>query len=171
MIELIQPLLAPAVMISAGALVCLAQFTRFSSVVAQLRDLLRESRSTLRAASEREPQQREGLLDQARSLEHQADQLMAHAATLRNALRFLVFGVFLMALCSLAIGASSVIPSFSVMAIGLFVSGCVSTLVGLILVLAELHVSLEAVTYEHANVNRLRREAGPASAGDVRVGG
>lgn len=160
MIEIIQPLLAPAVMISAGALVCLAQFTRFSSVIAQLRDLLRESLATLREADDEDSGRRELLLQHAKSLEYQADRVLSHAATLRNALRFLVGGVLLMVLCSLAIGATIVFAALGAASLVLFVLGLVSTLVGLYLVLSELHVSLEAIEFEHDNISRLRRGEG-----------
>jgi uncharacterized protein DUF2721 len=171
MIELIQPVLAPAVMISAGALVCLAQFTRFSSVVAQLRDLLRENRATLRAASNEQAEQREILLQYARSLERQADQMLVHAATLRHALLFLVAGVLLMVLCSLVIGATLVIESLATIAIALFVLGLVSILIGLYLVLSELRVSLEAIEFEHDNVGRLLRGTEQLSQVDTRIDG
>jgi len=160
MIELIQPFLAPAVMISAGALICLSQFARFTAVIGQLRGLQRESLAALREAGDAEPAQRELLLQRAQGLENQSDRVLAHVATLRNALVFLVGGVLLMVLCSLAIGASIVIVVFGTVALALFVLGLVSTLAGLILVLFELRVSLEAIEFEHENVSRLRRGEG-----------
>ncbi len=71
MIELIQPFLAPAVMISAGALICLSQFARFTAVIGQLRGLQRESLAALREAGDAEPAQREQLLQRAQGLENQ----------------------------------------------------------------------------------------------------
>ncbi len=65
-----------------------------------------------------------------------------------------------MVLCSLAIGASIVIPPLGTLALALFVLGLISTLVGLVLVLSELWVSLEAIIFEHDNVSRLRRGEG-----------
>ena len=65
-----------------------------------------------------------------------------------------------MVLCSLAIGASIVIVVFGTVALALFVLGLLSTLAGLILVLFELRVSLEAIEFEHENVSRLRRGEG-----------
>jgi len=90
MIDDIQPFLAPAVMFSAGALLCLAQFARLTAVVAQARTFNRERLATLQSADEAEPKRRELLLQRVQGLEHQAGQVLAHAATVRNALRFLV---------------------------------------------------------------------------------
>ena len=72
MIELIQPFLAPTVMISAGSLICLAQFARFTTVIAHLRDLQRESLAMVREAGD--------------GLENQSNRVLAHVAILRNAL-------------------------------------------------------------------------------------
>jgi hypothetical protein len=160
MIELIQPFLAPAVMISAGSLICLAQFARFTAVIAQLRGLQRESLAALREAGDAEPAQRDLMLQRAEGLENQSDRVLAHVATLRNALLFLIGGVLLMVLCSLAIGASIVIAAFGAVALAFFVLGLISTLAGLFLVVAELRVSLEAIEFEHENVSRLRRGEG-----------
>ena len=65
-----------------------------------------------------------------------------------------------MVLCSLAIGASIVFAALETLALALFVLGLISTLTGLILVLSELRVSLEAIEFEHDNVSRLRRGEG-----------
>ncbi len=160
MIELIQPFLAPAVMFSAGGLLCLAQFARFNAIVALMRTLNRERFSAMQEADRAEPQSRELILQRAQGLEHQAGGVLAHAVTVRNALRFLVGGILLMVLCSLTIGASLVFAPLEVAALALFVSGLALTFAGLCLVLAELRVSLEAIEFEHDNLNRLRRGEG-----------
>lgn len=161
MIDLIQPFLAPAVMISAGSLICLAQFARFTALVAQLRGLQRDSLAAVQEARNADSAQRELLLQRGEGLENQSNRVLAHVGTLRNALIFLVGGVLLMVLCSLAIGASVVFAPLGTLALSLFVLGLVSTLVGLILVLSELRVSLDAIEFEHDNVRRLRRGEGP----------
>lgn len=160
MIEVIQPFLAPAVMFSAGGLLCLAQFARFTAVMAQVRAFNRERLAVLGQVGEAEPKQRELLIQRAQGLEHQAKTVLAHAATVRNALRFLVGGILLMVLCSLTVGASLVVAALGVAALGLFVLGLVSTLAGLCLVLAELRVSLDVLKFEHDNLSRLGRGEG-----------
>ena len=160
MIEVIQPFLAPAVMFSAGGLLCLAQFARFTAVVAQVRTFNRERLAAIQSADRAEPNQRELLLQRAEGLEHQARRVLAHAATVKNACRLLVGGILLMVLCSLTIGASLVFAPLEVAALALFVSGLALTFAGLCLVLSELRVSLEVVEFEHDNLNRLRRGEG-----------
>ena len=160
MIEVIQPFLAPAVMFSAGGLLCLAQFARFNAIVAQMRSFNRERLSALQEADKAEPERRELLLQRVQGLEHQAGRVLAHALTVRNALRLLVGGILLMVLCSLTIGASLAFEPLGVAALGFFVLGLISTFVGLCLVLVELGVSLSTVEFEHDNLSRLRRGEG-----------
>lgn len=171
MIEVIQPFLAPAVMFSAGGLLCTAQFARFNAILAQVRTFNRERLSVLQDADRAEPQPRELILQRAQGLEHQAGGVLAHAVTVRNALRFLVGGILLMVLCSLTIGASLVFAPLEAAALGLFVLGLVLTFAGLCLVLAELRVSLKVIEFEHDNLNRLRRGEGLLPPELLRSGG
>ncbi len=176
MIEAIQPFLAPAVMFSAGGLLCLAQFARFNAVVALVRTFNRERFSALIEADKAEPERRELLLQRAQSLELQAASVLAHARTVRNSLRFMVGGILLMVLCSLTVGASLVFEPLGVAALVLFIAGLLSTFAGLCLVLSELRVSLDSIKFEHDNLSRLGRGEGllppdlPHS-GDIDPGG
>jgi hypothetical protein len=86
--------------------------------------------------------------------------VLAHATTVKNALRCLVGGIVLMVLCSLTVGASLVFAPFGAAAVALFLLGLVSTFVGLCLVLSELRVSLDLATFEHENLSRLQRGEG-----------
>ncbi len=171
MIEVIQPFLAPAVMFSAGGLLCLAQFARFTAVVSLVRNLNRERLAALQEADRAEGERRELLLQRAQGLEHQAGKVLGHAVTVKNALRFLVGGILLMVGCSLTVGASLVFAPLGVAALTLFVLGLVSTFAGLCLVLVELGVSLDEIEFEHDNLSRLRRGEGllppelPSAAG------
>ena len=160
MIEMIQPFLAPAVMFSAGGLLCLAQFARFNAITAQVRAFNRERLSALQESDQADPKQRELLLQRAQGLEQQAGSVLGHAATVKNALRFLVLGILLMVLCSLTIGASLAFASLGVAALALFVLGLVATFAGLCLVLVELGKSLDVIEFEHENLQRLRHGDG-----------
>ena len=160
MIEVIQPFLAPAVMFSAGGLLCLAQFARFASIVGLVRTFNRERFAALQGAGRSEGNQREEFLQRAEGLEEQARRVLAHATTVKNALRLLVGGILLMVLCSLTVGASLVFAPLGSVAIAVFVLGLVSTFGGLCLVLAELRVSLDVIEFEHDNLSRLRRGEG-----------
>ena len=145
MIEVIQPFLAPAVMISAGGLLCLAQFARFTAIIAQVRTFNQERLAALQDADRAEPTRRALLERRAQGLERQADKVLVHARTVKNALRLFVGGVLLMVLCSLTVGASLMFAPLEVAAVAIFVIGLALTLAGLCLVLAELRLSLEAV--------------------------
>ena len=165
MLEVIQPILAPAVMFSAGGLLCLAQFARFNAIIGQIRAFDRERLATLKEAENAEAQQRELLRQRATGLEIQSDQVLAHAVIVKNALRFLVGGILLMVLCSLSVGASLFFEPLSIGAVGLFVLGLVSTFIGLCLVFAELRVSLKPLEFEHENLKRLSRGEGLLAPG------
>lgn len=160
MLEIIQPILAPAVMFSAGGLLCLAQFARFNAIVGQIRAFGRERLSILRQMQDAEPEQRDLLLQRVTGLEIQSDEVLAHAALVRNALLFLVGGILLMVLCSLTVGASFIFAPLVSVSIGFFILGLVSSFVGLCLVLAELRVSLKPIQFEHSNLKRLSRGEG-----------
>lgn len=158
MLEIIQPILAPAVMFSAGGLLCLAQFARFNAIVGQIRAFDRERLSILREMANADPDHRKLLDQRCTGLEAQSDGVLAHAVIVRNALRFLVGGILLMVLCSLSVGASLLFAPFSTVAIGLFLTGLISTFVGLCLVFSELGVSMRPLESEHENLKRLHRE-------------
>lgn len=160
MIEVIQPFLAPAVMFSAGGLLCLAQFARFSALVAQVRTFDRERLAALQDAARADSEQSELLLQRASGLEYQAKNMLKHTAIVKNALRFLVGGILLMLLVSLTVGASLIFEFLSVLALTFFVLGLISTFLGMCLVLKELGVSLDLIQFEHDNVSRVQRGEG-----------
>jgi hypothetical protein len=155
MLEIIQSILAPAVMISAGALMCIAQFARYSAVVAQLRSLHRERVAIDQKLGHADPGDRELLLQRLKGLEHQSKEMLVHVTTVKNALRFLVWGILLMVLCSLTVGASLIFSVLAIVAVGLFILGLIAMSSGLFLVLSELRVSLEAIEFEQENIKRL----------------
>jgi hypothetical protein len=154
MTEDIQSFLAPAVTFSAVGFLCMAQFARFTAVVAQVRVFNRDRLAALQAADGSAPEQHELLAQHALGLEQQAEKVLASAG---NALLLLVGGILLMVLCTVIIGASLVLAPYGAAVVGLFVLGVVSTFAGLCLVLAELRVRLKEIRFEHDNLGRLRR--------------
>ena len=160
MLEVIQPLLAPAIMVSAGALICIAQFARYTAIINLIRTLNRERLAYFQQMKQANPELRAMIKQHTNGLEQQVSKIMTHALMVKNALSFLVGGVLLMVLSSLTIGASLVFNSLEVVALILFVGGLASMLVSLVLLLAELRVSLQALEFEHENLNRFRRGEG-----------
>lgn len=166
MIEVIQPFLAPAVMFSAGGLLCLAQFARFTAVLGLLRSFNHERLGLLEKLGSGNQASAELLGKRLEGLEQQARAVLVHANTIRNALRFLVGGILLMVACSLSIGASMAIEAFERLALGLFILGLLSTFSGLCLVLAELRESMTVIELEHRNLERFHRDGGLVSSFD-----
>ncbi len=158
MVELIQPLLAPAVMFSAGGLLCMAQFARLTAVIAQVRVFNRERLECLQAMKDAPEARRAVYAQRSQGLEHQAAEVLSHARIIRNALMFLVAGILWMLLCSLVVGASYLWSPLGEAVVPVFVVGLVSTFVGMCLVFQELFVSLDVVRFEHDNLERLRGE-------------
>lgn len=158
MIELIQPFLAPAILISAGGMLCLAQFGRFTAILSRVRDFNHE-RLTLIEKLQTATEPDRGLIEQrTRELERQARVVMSHGRTVRNALRSLVAGLLAMVTCSLAIGGASLVPLLGHLALGIFVLGLLFFFAGLCLVLSELKVSMSEIEFEHENLARLRSD-------------
>lgn len=160
MIDAIQPFLAPAIMISAGALLSIPQFARYTAIINLIRNLNLERLAIFQEMDQEIPEIRELMSDHSSGLEHQVSKILTHAAMVKNALSFLLGGILMMLLCSLTIGASLVFNPLEIVALVLFVGGLASMLVGLGLLLAELRVSLQAIEFEHGNLNRLRRGKG-----------
>ena len=158
MIDAIQPFLAPAIMITAGALLSIAQFARYTAIINLIRKLNLERLANFQEMNQANPENRILMIEHSGGLEHQVNKVLSHAIMVKNALSFLLGGVLLMLLCSLTIGASLVFNILEIVALMLFVGGLASMLVGLGLLLAELRVSLQAIEFEHGNLNRLRRQ-------------
>ncbi len=160
MIDAIQPFLAPAIMISAGALLSIAQFARYTAIINLIRNLNQERLAIFQAMDQANPENLELMSERSSGLEHQVSKILTHAAMVKNALSFLLGGILMMLLCSLTIGASFVYNPLETVALILFVGGLASMLVGLGLLLAELRVSLQAIDFEHENLTRLRHGKG-----------
>ena len=147
-LAVIQQLLAPVVMISASGLLCLALFNRLSTLVARIRQFNRERLEhaiQIRGAGDTVRRTLE-LHDAA--LEQQIPRMLRRARMLHRALLCLVAGVVAMLLCSLMIGAALLVPAVLPAAIGCFVLGVISMLVGMLFALRELTISLGDVELE-----------------------
>ena len=68
---------------------------------------------------------------------------------------FLVWGILLIVLCSLTVGASFIFSVLGIVAVGLFILGLIAMSSGLFLVQSELRVSLNAIEFEPENIKRL----------------
>lgn len=152
----IEQLLPPVVIISAGGLLMMAQFARFTAIVGRIRSLHQERLSCFERCGTADDAQRAALLDRTENLEHQAHRMLVLARMIRTALVLLVSAVICMLVSSLMIGVELVLPGVgSVAATVAFVAGIALMLAGMVAVMRELLHSLEIITDEHAHVEKL----------------
>lgn len=175
-VQFIQQLVAPVVMISACGLLCLALYNRLAVVVTRLRGFNYERFTVTGRLGRLGPEARTGaraLQLQARldMLERQVESILARARLLRNALISLILGALCMLACSLAIGISILAFPAQFAAIGLFLVGVASMFVGMLLALIELTRSLDPVTIERDSMPAYTSAAGrnPAAPAPART--
>ncbi len=160
--QIIQQLVAPAVMISAAGLLCLALFNRLSTVLARVRAFAVERTSLLRAAGTPGPSLADNALTRVRleALEAQASSLLRRARYIRNALMLLISGVLCQLACSLLIGLSLLTAWSATAALASFVLGVLATAGAMVCVLAELRRSLDDARSEHRVLEEMQTPMG-----------
>ena len=151
-------LLAPVVLISADALLCMSTSTRLSAVLARVRELHRERlQLTLR---DRVPESGAEVVELRREgLDRQAEQLIERAERMRRALMLLYGSIVALVGASLALGAAALVeagrPTFErfgavgVVA-GLLAIGAAATILGL-----DMRRAVDAARYEHGRIGHL----------------
>lgn len=155
MVQVIQQLVAPAVMISACGLLCLAQYNRLAAIVARLRQFHHERFEIYESMSTSEESEKQLLTARFEGIGEQADHILQRARTIRNGLICLVGCILCMLASSLAIGLSLTIESVQPVVVGLFILGVLSMTAAMVFALAELRASLKEVEYEHERIRHL----------------
>ncbi|MCX6134054.1 MAG: DUF2721 domain-containing protein [Ignavibacteriales bacterium] len=107
-IQIIQLILAPAVMINACGLLLLATSNKYSSVLNRIRLLNDEKRKMFRKAGDKNFEETQRLESLARQIEH----LMLRAKLVRNAVMCYTGAIALFIMTSLLIGFSFLIRGF-----------------------------------------------------------
>jgi hypothetical protein len=152
-IEIIQTLVAPVVMVSANGLLCLAFYNRLAAVVTRGRAINKErvelltQLATLTVAEKQfaravQIRRRMGVLD------YVSAQLLHRAQWVRRVLYCLLLSVLSMLACSLTLGLSALIGSFTIVAPVLFVIGTLVMMAGSAIAMWELHLALEPLLFE-----------------------
>lgn len=152
--KIIQLLVAPVVMISAGGLIALALYNRLAAIVSRSRAFHRERHEAIRRLSAH------GLDAQTSSeaaelrrrvlvLDGQIPRVLRRARMIRTGLLWLLGSVLAMLACSLALGLSLLWPAAAWAALGLFVAGVVCAMLCVILAMRELVRALEPAVLEH----------------------
>jgi hypothetical protein len=138
LLNLVQSMVTPAVMISACGLLLLSVSNKLGRIVDRIRNLNSEDRDL---SSE---------IDTVRrlSIRNQIDFLLRRAVLLRNACGLLYLAVAVFALTSLCVGLSNVARAFEVLMLVLFVIGLATVVWAGILAYLEIRLSHHAVTEE-----------------------
>jgi len=132
--EIIQSILAPALMISASGLIFLALVNRYAAVNNRILLLNEERRRLLKASTEKK----------------ELDAFLTRGKMLRDALLFLIVGVIFFIVSSLGIAAVLLAPAEVSAAIPLliFLLGMVSLLLGVIIAAIEIRRSFTNILVE-----------------------
>src|SRR5690349_21770753 len=137
---------APVVIISASALLCLALYNRLAAIISRMRAVQRE-RLTVQerieglSAKEMETGAAVRLTVILESLADQTGGIRRRGRVIRNSLLCLLSAIGSLVVCSLMMGLTIFMPAFSVVAAGLFVLGLLMLLTGVIFAAVELHLA------------------------------
>ena len=156
-LETIESFVAPVVMISANGLLCLALYNRLAAIVSRTRTINKERFDQLARLAVTPPAvavEAEHLRRRAAMLDEMGHQLFDRVRMLRDSLICLLLSVLVMLGCSLALGLAPMSRVCGPIALVLFVSGAAVMFWGIVLAIQELRVSLDPLTYEHAEIER-----------------
>ena len=153
--QVIQQVVAPAVMISACGLLCLAQYSRLAAIVARLRQFHEKRFEIYEIMSTSTESEKPLLTVRFEGISEQADHILQRARAIRNGLMCLVGCILCMLASSLTIGLSLTIESVQPAVVGLFILGVLSMSAAMVFACAELRSSLKEVEYEHERIKHL----------------
>jgi hypothetical protein len=145
-IQIIQLILAPAVMINACGLLLLATSNKYSSVLNRIRLLNDEKRKLFKKAGEKNFEENQRLESLARQLRH----LMQRAKLVRNAVMCYTGAIALFILTSLLIGVGFLIKGFesdSAVMIA-FLTGMLAILAGVVFSFLDAKRGYEIVQFD-----------------------
>jgi hypothetical protein len=145
-IQMIQLILAPAVMINACGLLLLATSNKYSSVLNRIRLLNDEKRKLFKKAGDKNFEE----MLRLESLAQQIERLMLRAKLVRNAVMFYTGAIALFILTSLSIGMGFLVHGFeSGTAITIaFLTGLVAVLVGVVFSFLDAKTGFEIVQFD-----------------------
>ena len=145
-IQIIQLILAPAVMINACGLLLLATSSKYSSVLNRIRLLNDEKRKLFRKASEKNFEETQRL----ESLARQIDNLMTRARFVRDSVMCYTIAIALFIVTSLTIGCSFLIKGLesdsAIMVV--FLVGMAAVLAGIVFSFLDAKKGFEIVQFD-----------------------
>ena len=147
-VEIIQLMLAPGLMISACGLLLLGMNNKYSLVVNRIRLLNEERRKTVHKTEDNDFKYHENL--RLESISMQITKLVYRVKLVRNAVLFYTIAVALFVLTSILIGFGflSDFTKLNSLIISLFLLGMISVLFGVILAAYETYKGYEIVNFE-----------------------
>jgi hypothetical protein len=147
-VQIIQLMLAPGIMISACGLLLLGMNNKYSLVVNRIRTLNEERRRALHKLAEHELSLQENV--RFESITKQLERLTYRVGLVRNAVLFYTIAVALFVLTSLLIGIGYLfdITRMNSFITVLFLLGMLSVLVGVLFAAYETYKGYEIVKYE-----------------------
>ncbi len=155
--QVIQQIVAPAVMIPACGLLLLSSTARMNTVLARIRAFHRERLDVWREETSEGTRHHQVRALRLEGLEHQTHRLLHRAALLRVTMivLFLAIACNLLSVIGLALRFVVETPGLYEGAVGVFVVGIVLMLAAMVSSVVEVGRILETVRYEHGRVERL----------------
>ena len=155
--QVIQQIVAPAVMIPACGLLLLSSTARMNTVLARIRAFHRERLDVWREETSEGTRHHQVRTLRLEGLEHQTHRLLHRAALLRVTmiLLFVAIACNLLSVIGLALRFVTDIPGLYEGAVGVFVVGIVLMLGAMGTSVLEVGRILETIRYEHGRVERL----------------
>lgn len=147
-VQIIQLMLAPAVMISACGLLLLSINNRYSLVVNRIRLLNEEKRKLMVKVGDRAPETEDNV--RLESIAYQIQYLVARGKLVRNAVLNYIIGIALFVLTSLLIGVLSflTIGQLNFFIIFAFLLGMIFVFIGTIFMAFEAKKGYEIILFE-----------------------
>jgi len=148
-IQLIQSILAPALMISGCGLMQLALFNRYSVMQVRLR-ALNEERRRIYAAISGNIDYTKPEFSRLNSLELQISNLLHRTKLIHDAILYVITGIIFFILSSLAIAAVLFVPKivYAILPLIIFLMGMASLLVGVAITAMEIRLSFDNIWLE-----------------------
>jgi hypothetical protein len=156
-IKIISASVAPVVIISACGLLCLAFYNRLAAIVSRLRgfqrERMREQEQINGAKSDNSDSVRGMKLLEL--LETQTEQVMRRAKLIQLTLGCLLLAITMLIGCCLMLGLSILEPGTVFVAVGLFVLGLLTLMLGMFAALGELRLALQPAELESRFVSEM----------------
>ena len=154
--SLIQSLIAPVVMISAGGMIYRGLNAHLGRVLARVRLFHAETLSIVQLARESQVAVAPNAVLRFEGLSRQGDNLLKQAHLIRKSMICILISILFMLLTSLAIGLAFVVVAFNFLPIVLFVSGVLLMMLAVIFTLIAIKNSLIEVEFEHSRIYSLK---------------